>query len=822
MREVGYYSGSWILLTTDSRNSKCNDIANSKKRKKTRNGNGGSGDRQHIARVYLLDRPPTDSDGSESYSDGVLYMSPMMHFYLGLSLLGESNLSDSVGHKVSMSLLRDFKESMFAREAVIEWVTQPSESTIDTELLDRLQTSALRNFFSSPQLFTCGDVFGVSTLIPRYMSLGDMNMTVDYSAEDEDSMEEHILYFRIQSIQGDNVYIDPNGERKYGLMEVHKTRLVLQGNTHSFLPEGANLFLSSRPNLHPAPASIYGYHNEFNRLFKTLSGCLHPLSPALGLNASVIIFGKSGTGKNTLARVLADSLGVHIHKVNCYSLLGQGESETEENLKRTFKKISQYSPSILLLDHIEALEKSGTFEPTQEPPIANTLKECIKLLEDRNRSQSSQGAFPILLLATCSETPESLATTLRSSFRQEVVLQIPDLETRTKIMKHYARRTNIGKDVSISELALHSASFTPRDIGTLFSLASDYALGDALKLEEANGELTAIERSVERAGVAIGNKHFSDALLYLQKHQASNLGAPKIPSVKWSDVGGLAHAKKEILDTIQLPLEHPELFAKGLKQRSGVLLYGPPGTGKTLLAKAVATECSLNFISVKGPELINMYIGESEKNVREVFQKARDARPCVIFFDELDSLAPNRGKSGDSGGVMDRVVSQLLAELSSTNESENMFIIGATNRPDLIDPALLVPGRLDRLLYLGVASDTDSREKILHALTRKFHLKPGTNLRSVAAMCPNNLTGADFYALAADAYAVALHALVEDIESRGEEEVKAYQQGLKTATVNVGEEDFMRALRELTPSVSAEELERYDKLQQSYRSQTGH
>lgn len=198
------------------------------------------------------------------------------------------------------------------------------------------------------------------------------------------------------------------------------------------------------------------------------------------------------------------------------------------------------------------------------------------------------------------------------------------------------------------------------------------------------------------AGVALTAADFTSALDHARSSYSESIGAPKIPNVTWDDVGGLAKVKTEILDTIQLPLQHPELFEEGLKKRSGVLLYGPPGTGKTLLAKAVATSCSLNFFSVKGPELLNMYIGESEANVRRVFQRARDAKPCVIFFDELDSVAPKRGNQGDSGGVMDRIVSQLLAELDGMSEGQggaDVFVIGATNRPDLLDPALLRPGR---------------------------------------------------------------------------------------------------------------------------------
>lgn len=188
----------------------------------------------------------------------------------------------------------------------------------------------------------------------------------------------------------------------------------------------------------------------------------------------------------------------------------------------------------------------------------------------------------------------------------------------------------------------------------------------------------------------------------------------RIPEVKWDDVGGLASAKEDITQTIMLPIEKPHLFKNGLTQRSGLLFYGPPGTGKTLLAKAIATECQMNFISVKGPELLNMYVGESEKNVREVFERARENLPCIVFFDELDSLAPARGK-GDSGSsqVMDRIVAQLLTEIDGVGKKPGLFTIGATNRPDLLDSALLRTGRFDKMIYLGVAKTVAEKVKIM-------------------------------------------------------------------------------------------------------------
>ncbi|KAF2981056.1 hypothetical protein EK904_002246 [Melospiza melodia maxima] len=279
-----------------------------------------------------------------------------------------------------------------------------------------------------------------------------------------------------------------------------------------------------------------------------------------------------------------------------------------------------------------------------------------------------------------------------------------------------------------------------------------------------------------------------------------------IPSVSWQDVGGLQEVKKEILDTIQLPLEHPELLSLGLC-RSGLLLYGPPGTGKTLLAKAVATTCTMTFLSVKGPELINMYVGQSEENVRNVFARARAAAPCIIFFDELDSLAPSRGRSGDSGGVMDRVVSQLLAELDGLHSSREVFVIGATNRPDLLDPALLRPGRFDKLVYVGISEDRESQLQVLSAVTRRFKLDPSVNLTTILEKCPAQLTGADIYALCSDAMMCAVKRKVEWIE-----------EGLDTekSALILTMEDFLQAAARLQPSVSEQELLRYRLIQQKF------
>lgn len=354
-------------------------------------------------------------------------------------------------------------------------------------------------------------------------------------------------------------------------------------------------------------------------------------------------------------------------------------------------------------------------------------------------------------------------------------------------------------------------------------------------------------------GCGLCEEDFEQALADFQQRNASSVGTmATLPNVKWSDVGGMENVKRAIMETIEMPLKHPQLFASGLKKRSGILLFGPPGTGKTLIAKAVATECGLNFMSVKGPELLNMYIGESEKNVRDVFKRARDAKPCVLFFDELDSLAPARGQGSDSGGVMDRVVSQLLTELDGMGSSSDVFVIGATNRPDLIDAGLLRPGRLDNCVYLGVSSERSSQLKICQALTRKFTLAPTCSLERVVEHCPFTFTGADFYALCSDAILNAMKKKIADIDVHisklnADRRADSMRQGvLKNVSsagegghrdlsvaevlddmeedqlqVQVQEIDFIEAIDKITPSVSKEDLLHYRKLKKQFAPSQG-
>ena len=361
---------------------------------------------------------------------------------------------------------------------------------------------------------------------------------------------------------------------------------------------------------------------------------------------------------------------------------------------------------------------------------------CIRHLDVMNSDRVSASLKDILdksrvLVATTTDV-DKVPESVRSLFTHELEVSAPDEGEREGILGNIVTQIDapLAADVDLSGIAVKTAALVAGDLVDVVDravVARNARVGSlATKLGEQSDQ-TVTTKDILLSGGAAANSiipaDFDEAVDFARKNFADSIGAPKIPNVQWSDVGGLTHVKDAVIETIQLPLSRPELFAKGLKKRSGILFYGPPGTGKTLLAKAIATEFSLNFFSVKGPELLNMYIGESEANVRRVFQRARDARPCVVFFDELDSVAPKRGNQGDSGGVMDRIVSQLLAELDGMSDGEEggggVFVIGATNRPDLLDPALLRPGRFDKMLYLGISDTHEKQETIMQALTRK-------------------------------------------------------------------------------------------------------
>ncbi|RPD65775.1 AAA-domain-containing protein [Lentinus tigrinus ALCF2SS1-7] len=606
------------------------------------------------------------------------------------------------------------------------------------------------------------------------------------------------------------------------------TRMVQTGIEHSRIPAMAQ-YLGTAYVFPPPVDTVPDQDTPFGKLLALSSAALNRRAVDYHLQLSILLQGPRGVGKATIAGWVAQQLGIHLLEVDCYDVIGETDAKTEGTLRARFEKASSCSPCILLLKHIDAFAQSTqNQEPGKEPAIAEALRDCIN---DLQPSWNLTG-FPVLLFGT-TDNHDRVPPKVLSCFKHEVIFEAPGESERYDILCSALATCKLAPDVSVKNLAVQTAALVAADLVDLVSRAQSAAV-----LRSTDDKSVAYD--VFSAGIPLTAADFESALGKARASYSESIGAPKIPSVSWDDVGGLAHVKADILDTIQLPLEHPELFADGLKQRSGVLLYGPPGTGKTLIAKAVATSCALNFFSVKGPELLNMYIGESEANVRRVFQRARDARPCVIFFDELDSVAPKRGNHGDSGGVMDRIVSQLLAELdglSGGKAGADVFVIGATNRPDLLDPALLRPGRFDRMLYLGVSNTHEAQLNILQALTRKFKLHPDLKLERIAEQCPFHYTGADFYALCADALLKAMSRKAEELEETIAKlntspppnsphpyplTPQYYLGELATAAeteVLVSEEDFSAALRELVPSVSQEEMEHYARIQQRFSNE---
>jgi len=483
--------------------------------------------------------------------------------------------------------------------------------------------------------------------------------------------------------------------------------------------------------------------------------------------------GPKGSGKRAVVRLAALHSGFNYKEVSLF------EYTTLKSLKGLFAPMSE--PAVLHIRH---------FAPALRLMLWGQDFESSRLQQAFQRH--FQTLAPHRLVIVASSQTSDLPGGFRNLFHLIVETALPGEEERKIALKTIGKSHNIQLDWD---------AVSPRCVGKSYD--------DLLYL---------IEKSSEATDAAL---EFTSQLHLLRQRKG---GAEGIPNVRWEDVGGLEHAKTDIIDTVMLPMQRPELFGAGGRQRSGLLLYGPPGTGKTLLAKAVATECSLNFIAVKGPELLNSYVGESEANIRAVFQKGREARPCILFFDELDSLAPARGTGSDSGGVMDRIVSQLLTELDGTQKSRGLYVIGATNRPDLLDPALLRPGRFDKMIYLGIAEDQESRVKILKALTCKLNLSTDCELEAVGKLCEGSFTGADFYALCSDAlmlaytdHTVALEALLEahnaDYYFEPALSLNGYLLKYPEKTqVEVAFRHFETAAKSLTPSLSSAELARYQSL----------
>jgi transitional endoplasmic reticulum ATPase len=418
--------------------------------------------------------------------------------------------------------------------------------------------------------------------------------------------------------------------------------------------------------------------------------------------------------------------------------------------------------------------------------------------------------------------PNSIDPALRrfGRFDREIDVGVPDETGRLEVLRIHTKNMKLDEDVELERIARETHGYVGADLAALCTEAALQCIRekmDIIDLEDENIDAEVLD------SMAVSNDHFSTAL-GVSNPSALRETVVEVPNVSWEDIGGLESVKRELQEVVQYPVEHPEKFEKfGMSPSKGVLFYGPPGCGKTLLAKAIASECQANFISVKGPELLTMWFGESEANVREIFDKARGSAPCVLFFDELDSIANQRGSSsGDAGGAADRVLNQLLTEMDGMNAKKTVFIIGATNRPDIIDSALLRPGRLDQLIYIPLP-DEPSRLSIFKANLRKSPIAADVDMDTLARFT-QGFSGADLTEICQRACKYAIRESIErDIEreKRRAENPDSMEEDEADPVPEITKAHFEEAMKYARRSVSDADIRKYQAFSQTLQQSRG-
>ncbi|CAG5110307.1 Oidioi.mRNA.OKI2018_I69.chr2.g4720.t1.cds [Oikopleura dioica] len=543
----------------------------------------------------------------------------------------------------------------------------------------------------------------------------------------------------------------------------------------------------------------------------------HPgLFKAIGVKAprGILLYGPPGTGKTLIARAVANETGAFFFLINGPEIMSKMAGESESNLRKAFEEAEKNAPSIIFIDEIDSIApKRDKTNGEVERRIVSQLLTLMDGLKQR--------AHVVVMGAT--NRPNSIDPALRrfGRFDREVDIGIPDTVGRMEILQIHTKKMKLADDVDLEQVASETHGHVGADLAALCSEA-------ALQQIRGKMELIDVDEDVIDAEVmdqlAVTNEDFKFALGQ-SNPSALRETVVEVPNVSWSDIGGLESVKRELQELVQYPVEHPEKFLKfGMNPSKGVLFYGPPGCGKTLLAKAIANECQANFISIKGPELLTMWFGESEANVREVFDKARQAAPCVLFFDELDSIAKARGGSsgGDAGGAADRIINQVLTEMDGMGAKKNVFIIGATNRPDIIDPAVMRPGRLDQLMYIPLP-DEASRLSILKANLRKSPVAPDVDLEHLARVT-KGFSGADLTEICQRTCKLAIRECIEkDIQHARERAEK----GLEDMdddfdpVPDIRRDHFEEAMKFARRSVSDADIRKYEVFAQTLQQARG-
>jgi len=509
----------------------------------------------------------------------------------------------------------------------------------------------------------------------------------------------------------------------------------------------------------------------------------HPeLFTKLGIEPpkGVLLYGPPGTGKTLLARAVAYESEANFYSIAGPEIMSKWYGQSEENLRKIFEEAEKSAPAIIFIDEIDAIA------PKREEVTGEVERRVVSQILTLMDGLKSRGKV-IVIAAT--NRPNALDPALRrpGRFDREVEIGVPDQKGRKEILQIHTRNMPIDRsNVDLDHLSSITYGFVGADLEALAKEAAMSALRRNLPSISWKTMDELPPKVIEKLKVT---KLDFDNALKLVEPSAMREVMVEIPKVKWDDVGGLKDVKESLKEIIEWPLKHPESFERiGIRPPNGVLLYGPPGSGKTLLARAVATESGANFISIKGPEITSKWVGESEKHIRDIFRRARQVAPSIIFFDEVDSIAPLRGLEVGSR-VSENIVSQILTEMSGLEDMHNVVVIAASNRPDIIDPALLRPGRFDRQVLVP-SPDEEARLEILKVHTKKMPLK-GVDLKA-AAKETDGYSGADLEALVREA---GINALRKDFKTKA-----------------VTKKDFEDALKRVKPSVTPELIKFYSKI----------
>jgi transitional endoplasmic reticulum ATPase len=511
----------------------------------------------------------------------------------------------------------------------------------------------------------------------------------------------------------------------------------------------------------------------------------------------VLLHGPPGTGKTLIAKAVANEIDAHFTTISGPEIMSKYYGESEEQLREIFEEAEENAPAIVFVDEIDSIApKRGEAGGDVERRVVAQLLSLMDGLDERGE----------VVVIGATNRVDAIDTALRRGgrFDREIEIGVPDRDGRKEILQVHTRNMPLSDAVDLDAFADNTHGFVGADIESLSKEAAMNALRrirPELDLEDEEVDAEVLESLV------VTEDDFKEAMKGIEPSALREVFV-EVPDVTWRDVGGLEDTKERLRETIQWPLEYPEVFeAMDMQAAKGVLLYGPPGTGKTLLAKAVANEADSNFISVKGPELLDKYVGESEKGVREIFSKARENAPTVVFFDEIDAIATERGRNTGDSGVSERVVSQLLTELDGLEDLEDVVVVATTNRPDLIDSALLRPGRLDRHVHVPVP-DEDARRAILEVHTRDKPLADDVDLDRIARKT-EGYVGADLEAVTREA---AMTASREFINSG----VKKEEIGESVGNVRITMDHFEQALEEVGPSVTEEAKQRYEEIEERF------